>query len=126
MNYAICNETFQNWDWARTCHQVASLGYQGIEIAPFTLADDVRSIASHARRVFANTATRAGLQVVGLHWLLVSPRGLSVTSRDQEVRRETAQYLAALVDFCADMSGNILVLGSPAQRRIPEGDSTAA
>lgn len=123
MNYAICNETFQNWDWAETCHRVAELGYQGIEIAPFTLGEDVRQLQSHARHVFANTAKRAGLQVVGLHWLLVSPKGLSLTSQDDAVRRETTDYLAALADFCADMGGKILVLGSPAQRRIPEGDN---
>jgi sugar phosphate isomerase/epimerase len=126
MNYAICNETFQNWDWAETCHHVAELGYQGLEIAPFTLGEDVRRIQSHARHVFANTAKRAGLEVVGLHWLLVSPKGLSVTSREEAVRRETADYLAALVDFCSDMGGKILVIGSPAQRRIPEGDTAQA
>ena len=91
----------------------------------FTLADDIRAITPHARHVYANTAKRAGLAVTGLHWLLVSPKGLSVTNQEDAVRAETADYLAALVDFCADMSGNILVLGSPAQRRIPPGDRSA-
>jgi sugar phosphate isomerase/epimerase len=125
MKYAICNETFQEWDWADTCQKVAELGYDGIEIAPFTLAPDARELSVHARNVFRHTAERAGLEVVGLHWLLVSPKGLSITSRDAEVRAETSRYLAALADFCADMGGLILVLGSPAQRRIPEGDTAA-
>ena len=38
MRYAICNETFEGWDHARVCQLVAGLGYQGLEIAPFTLA----------------------------------------------------------------------------------------
>ncbi len=123
MEYAICNETFQGWDWAKTCHYVAHLGYQGIEVAPFTLNPDIRSLTSHARRMMAQTAHRAGLNVVGLHWLLVSPRGLSLTSADDAIRRNTSDYLVSLVDFCADMTGKTLVLGSPAQRRIPEGST---
>ena len=99
MKYAICNETFQNWDWASACQKTAELGYQGIEIAPFTLGADVRAISGHARQVFAATARRAGLEVVGLHWLLVSPEGLSMTGGDENVRRQTSDYLTALVDF---------------------------
>lgn len=125
MKYAICNETFQNWDWAATCQEVAELGYAGIEIAPFTLAPDIRELSPHARNVFRHTAERANLAIVGLHWLLVSPKGLSITSREPEIRAETSRYLAALADFCADMGGKVLVLGSPAQRRIPDGDTTA-
>ncbi len=123
MNYAICNETFQDWNLEETCREVAGAGYQGIEVAPFTLGKDVRAIGSHERQEFASIAQRAGLQVVGLHWLLVSPPDLSLTSQDEAVRAETADYLAALVDFCSDLGGRIMVLGSPAQRRIPAGDT---
>ena len=119
MKYAICNETFQTQDWAETCQAVAESGYQGIEVAPFTLAEDVSEIGVHARRVYASTARSEGLEVVGLHWLLVSPKGLSVTDADAEVRRRTALYITELVQFCADLGGHILVFGSPSQRRLP-------
>ncbi len=119
MNYAICNETFQGWEWDRTCAHVAELGYSGIEVAPFTLSHDVRHIDRAERSKVAEIARAAGLGVVGLHWLLVSPKGLSITSDDEAIRAETADYLAALADFCADIGGKILVLGSPAQRRLP-------
>lgn len=123
MRYAICNETFQDWDWASTCQAVADSGYQGIEVAPFTLAEDIRTLQSSDRRELAHSALRAGLDIVGLHWLLVSPKGLSLTSQDPALRTATADYLVALVDFCADLGGHILVLGSPAQRRIPDDDN---
>jgi D-psicose/D-tagatose/L-ribulose 3-epimerase len=123
MKFAICNETFQGWEWEPTCRFVAETGYDGIEIAPFTMAEDVRSLDAGARRNVRETAERAGLQVVGLHWLLVSPKGLSMTSPYTEVRRRTSEYVSALVDFCGDVGGKIMVFGSPAQRRIPEGDS---
>ena len=80
MKYAICNETFQGWDWDRTCSHVADLGYDGIEVAPFTLSQDVRTIDAANRARIAQVARSAGLKVVGLHWLLVSPKGLSITS----------------------------------------------
>src|SRR5205085_9193968 len=41
----------------------------------------------------------------------------------QDVRRKTSEYLVALVDFCADMGGHVMVFGSPAQRRIEEGET---
>lgn len=119
MKYAICNETFQNQDWAETCRAVAGFGYAGIEVAPFTLGEDVADISVQARRSYADTARREGLEVVGLHWLLVSPKGLSVTSADASVRDRTTRYLADLVTFCADIGGGVLVLGSPGQRRLP-------
>jgi sugar phosphate isomerase/epimerase len=123
MKFAICNETYQGWDWERACRYTAECGYAGIEIAPFTLAEDVRSIPAEERRRIRSVAEQAGLEVVGLHWLLVSPKGLSMTSPDAAVRRATSEYVSALVDFCHDVGGRIMVFGSPGQRRIAEGDS---
>jgi len=120
MNYAICNETFQGWDWAQTCNAVVETGYTGIEIAPFTLAEDIRTLSAEARSACTRVARDHGLAVVGLHWLLVSPKGLSLTGSEEAIRRETSQYLAALVDLCADLGGQVMVLGSPAQRRLPD------
>ena len=125
MRFAMCNETFQGWDWARTCRFVAETGYDGIEIAPFTLAEDVRQIDTAHRKEIRSIAEDAGLEVVGLHWLLVSPKGLSVTSPDTDTRTRTSEYLTELVDFCGDVGGKIMVFGSPAQRRIADGETAA-
>src|SRR5260221_6770703 len=119
MKFAICNETFQGWDWEATCRYVGECGYDGIEIAPFTLAEDVTNINGLDRLGILDKAVLADLDVIGLHWLLVSPKGLSVTSPDREVRARTSDYLVGLVQFCTDMDMRNLVLGSPAQRRIP-------
>jgi sugar phosphate isomerase/epimerase len=123
MRFAICNETFQGWSWEKTCQFAAQLDYDGIEIAPFTLAEDVRSLDAAARREIRRTAERVNLEVVGLHWLLVSPKGLSVTAPDPAVRQATTDYLVALTDFCADLGGRVMVFGSPKQRQIPDGET---
>jgi len=123
MRFAICNETFQGWTWDRICEFAAATGYAGIEIAPFTLAEDVRGLDAAQRERIRRAAEGNGLAIVGLHWLLVSPKGLSATSPDAETRRATAGYLVALAQLCSDLGGSVMVFGSPAQRRIEEGVS---
>jgi sugar phosphate isomerase/epimerase len=121
MRYAICNETFEDWDHARVCRRVAELGYQGLEIAPFTLARSIEDVSAERRRELRHQAEEHGLTILGLHWLLAKTEGLQLTAADTTVRQKTADYLAALARCCADLGGNVLVFGSPAQRRIPAG-----
>jgi len=122
MKFAICNEVFEGWDWVTTCRYVAELGYDGIELAPFTLIDDVRNLNAGVRKVIRTVAHDTGLEITGLHWLLVSPKGLSLTSPEDAVRQETADYLSALVTFCADIGGTVMTLGSPKQRWVAEDE----
>jgi len=37
MKFAICNEMFEDWDFADVCKAARDAGYAGVEIAPFTL-----------------------------------------------------------------------------------------
>ncbi len=133
MNFAICNETFaplssttfQHWSFSKTCRCAATLGYQAVELAPFTFYSHpevaVRSITPAKRDVIRKTAEDAGLKIVGLHWLLVQTQGLHLTSPDSAVRKATREYTEALVDFCADVGGTLLVWGSPKQRNLADG-----
>jgi sugar phosphate isomerase/epimerase len=121
MKFAICNETFADWPLERALAFAAECGYTGIEIAPFTLADDVSQITAARRAEVRRLADASGLEVVGLHWLLAKTEGLHVTSPDAEVRRRTAGYLAELARCCAEMGGKILVFGSPKQRSLLPG-----
>ncbi len=121
MKYAICNETFTDWEWERMLECVARLGYHGVEVAPFTLAENAAEIDAQRRRDLRNAALRAGVPVVGLHWLLVKPPGLYITTPDDAVRIRTANYFVDLVRFCADLGGNLMVLGSPKQRNLLPG-----
>lgn len=121
MRYAICNETFEGWEHQRICRYIAELGYQGLEIAPFTLAERITAVASAKRQELKQQAQDAGIQIIGLHWLLAKTTGLQLTSPEESVRQATATYLVELAKACAEMGGDILVFGSPMQRRIPEG-----
>ncbi len=121
MKFAICNETFVDWEWERMLECIARLGYDGVEVAPFTLADRASEISDQRRRDLRNAALRAGVPVVGLHWLLVKPEGLYVTTPDDAVRNRTADYFVDLVRLCADLGGNLMVIGSPKQRNLLPG-----
>ena len=121
MRYAICNETFDGWDHERVCRFVASLGYTGLEIAPFTLAPRITDVPPDRRKLLRKQAEEAGLTILGLHWLLAKTEGLQLTSPDTAVRQRTAEYLGELARCCRDLGGDILVFGSPKQREIPPG-----
>lgn len=119
--YAICNETFGEWPLAKACDFAASCGYAGIEIAPFTLAPLATDLTAAARGEIRRTIARAGLDCVGLHWLLARTEGFHVAHPDADVRGRTVDYLAELARLCHDLGGRVLVFGSPRQRSLLPG-----
>src|SRR5262245_28448451 len=125
MRSAICNETFEGWDHARVCRFVAGLGYEGLELAPFTLAPRITDVPAERRAQLRREAEECGLKLLGLHWLLAKTEGLHLTSADAAVRQRTADYLVELARCCRDLGGDLMVFGSPAQRRIPAGATRA-
>ncbi len=119
--YAICNELFEGWSLEQVAAFAAEVGYEGLELAPFTLCRDVRQVQPAERKAIRRTIESAGLKAVGLHWLLARTEGLQLNDPDPTVRERTAQYLLALIDLCADLGGQVLVFGSPQQRSFRPG-----
>ena len=123
MKFAVCNETFLDWPFDKAFAFAAECGYTGIEIAPFTVAQYATQITAAQRTEIRRQADNAGLEVVGLHWLLAKTEGFHVTHPDAAVRRKTSQYMGELARLCADVGGKVLVFGSPAQRSLLPGVS---
>jgi sugar phosphate isomerase/epimerase len=123
MKFAICNEIYQSWKLEDTFAHAARLGYAGVEIAPFTLANAVTEISAGERQRIRDLAARNNIAIVGLHWLLVKPEGLYLNHPDVDIRLRTAKYFVELVDCCADLGGTIMVVGSPKQRNVLDGIS---
>ena len=123
MRFAICNEIYQGWKLEDALVHAARLGYTGMEIAPFTLANSVTEISYTERQRTHELALRKNIPIRGLHWLLVKPEGLSLNHTDARIRARTAKYFVELVDCCADLGGTIMVVGSPKQRQVLEGVS---
>lgn len=115
--HAICNEAFDKWDFAEACRVMKKLGYEGIEIAPFTLAEDPVDVGAERRRELKDIMASEGLQFAGLHWLMVSPKGLHVATSNEAMRQRGWQHIRNLIDLCADLGPNgVMVFGSPKQR----------
>lgn len=125
MKLSLCNEVLGALPFQDQCRLAKSLGYEGLELAPFTLSDDPSSLTLTQVRAWADIARDHGLVITGLHWLLVKPEGLSITHPDRAVRQRTVAFMAHLCDLCAAMGGRYLVHGSPKQRLIHEGDTGA-
>ena len=123
MKYAMCNELCEDWKIAEVFRLAAEVGYEGVEIAPFTIAESVAEISQEERRRIRASAKDHGVRVAGLHWLLASPKGLYTNHPDAALREKTRRYFEELIHFCADLGGARMVIGSPKQRDVIEGES---
>lgn len=119
---AICNETFQGTGLADACREARRAGYEGVEIAPFTLSEDPATLSASARSEVRRMLDGEGLEFVGLHWLLRAPRGLHVTTPDVVLRERSWEYVGRLVDLCGDFgNGGVMVFGSGKARSTTDG-----
>ena len=120
--HSICNEAFDKWPFADACKAIRKAGYTGIEIAPFTLAETPGEITAAQRAEYRDIIGSEGLKFAGLHWLMVSPKGLHVTGPDAGLRRRSWDHIRALIDLCADLGPDgVMVFGSPNQRATTGG-----
>ena len=123
MKFALCNEVLQPQPFEQQCIAAAAMGYDALEVAPFTLADNPMLISDAQAREFRGMAQGAGISISGLHWMLVAPSGLSIVDAADAVRERTLTVMQRLVELCALMGGSYLVHGSPRQRSVPDGSS---
>ena len=126
MRIALCNEVIAPMPFPAQCEYAAKLGYDGLEIAPYTLSEEPHRMGSALIAAARSAAADAGVAVTGLHWLLVKPSGLSISARDESTRNRTIDVMRALIDLCAELGGRYLVHGSPQQRRVEAGETRPA
>ncbi|MBS1855065.1 MAG: sugar phosphate isomerase/epimerase [Acidobacteria bacterium] len=120
--HSICNEAYEKWPFADACKSIRRIGYSGIEIAPFTLAESPTDVTAGQRREYRDIMRSEGLTFAGLHWLMVSPKGLHVTTPDDALRARSWQHIRDLIDLCADLGPDgKMVFGSPKQRSTTGG-----
>lgn len=121
---SICNEIYEKRPFEEICRSIRGIGYTGIEISPFTLAERPADITAAQRKHYRDVISSEGLQFVGLHWLMVSPPGLHVTTPDRTLRERSWRHIVELIDLCADVGDSgVMVFGSPKQRCTTAGAS---
>ena len=124
MKLSLCNEVIRELDFPRQCALAAGLGYDGLEIAPFTLAEDPLALTAGEIKAVRTALAAEGLACSSLHWLLVAPPGLSITDPDPAVRARTGEALERLIGLAAELAAPVLVHGSPKQRMLVEGETS--
>lgn len=123
MKFAICNEIFKDWSFPKTFEYCARLGYDAVEIAPFTIRPYATQITSEQRAEIKQAAAEAGIAISGIHWVLVQAEGMHMTHPDPAVRQRTRDYFVELINLCSDLGGQSIIVGSPKQRSLMEGVS---
>jgi sugar phosphate isomerase/epimerase len=131
MKLAICNETFGEMPLTEALALAERHGFTGWEVAPFMLsADRNRFVPAEysieARCQYRQQVEQAGLNVIGLHWLLAKTEGFHLTKPEVTIRRRTAKRIGELAKLCRDLGGDLMVLGSPQQRSYPIGQSESS
>lgn len=120
--FASCNEMYGDRPFHEACRSLRRAGYDGIEIAPFTLSENPLDLSPSARAALRRQMLDEGLAFAGLHWLMVSSAGLHVTAPDPALRQRGWRRIAELVDLCSDLGPDaVMVFGSPQQRRATGG-----
>lgn len=123
LHISLCNEVLGDMPFERQCTFAAALGYDGLELAPFTLGAEAWNVPAARRAAIRRSAADAGIPITGLHALLWEPKGLSITSADEPLRRRTVDIMRRLVGLAADLGARVMVHGSPAARIVDGPDS---
>lgn len=125
MKLALCNEVLRHLPFEEQCRVAAAFGCSGLELAPFTLADDPSNLGTADAQRLRAIATDHGIAISSLHWLLVQPPGLSISTPDAALHARTVAFLTRMIAFTAACGAQVLVHGSPRQRSPAPGQSTA-
>jgi D-psicose/D-tagatose/L-ribulose 3-epimerase len=121
MLISLCNEVIRELPLPQQFEFARKVGYDGLEIAPFTLGPEPHLLPAARRAELRKMADDAGSAITGLHYLMLAPAGLSITSSDSVQRARTVDVMRRLCDLAADLGARVLVHGSPAQRQLEPG-----
>ena len=116
---AICNETFKGWDIDDVFRFAAEIGYDGVEIHPYTLHEPVEEISPEMRKRIRNSVESAGIEIIGIHGVLKTTRDFYYLNHPySSIRDKTVEHVKALMRLCGDLGGKIMVLGASKQRSV--------
>ncbi|MDC7788371.1 sugar phosphate isomerase/epimerase [Rhodoplanes sp. TEM] len=121
MRIALCNEVIAALPFDRQCGFAAAVGYDGLEVAPFTLSETPHLMPAAERAALRRAAAEAGIAITGLHYLMRAPAGLSITTTDAAARETSIDVMRRLCGLAHDLGAGVLVHGSPDQRRLDPG-----
>ena len=115
MKFALCNEVLQHLSIEDGFSKIAEIGYDGVEIAPFTLKENPLDVnEDDAERCIK--AAKSGIEIIGPHWLMAKTE-VCLTHQNEGMRNAACEC-KEIDHLTAQMGGKIMVLGSPQQRNL--------
>ncbi|MBF0517052.1 MAG: sugar phosphate isomerase/epimerase [Nitrospirae bacterium] len=120
MKLAVSNVAWYPKRFESFVKLLSGLNCDGIELAASMIWDEPVDTSARDRIEVRRMIQDSGLRVTGLQALLFTRRKLTVFGQGHG-RRLTIEYLTRMMDLCRDLGGEVLVFGSPANRRIDEG-----
>ena len=117
MRISLCNEVIAELPFERQCALAAQLGYDGIEIAPFTLAEDPTRLTAAQKAALRRAARDAGIAITEPALpACARPRDFRSPRPTRRCARRTIEVMRALCALAAELGARVLVHGSPDQR----------
>ncbi|MBF0320224.1 MAG: sugar phosphate isomerase/epimerase [Nitrospirae bacterium] len=117
MKLAVSNVAWYPKRHSSLIRLLSSLKCEGIELAASMVWDEPVDTSRQDRLLLRRQIEDNGLKVTGLQALLYTRRELTLFG-GQESRTQAIAYLTKMMDLCADLGGEVLVFGSPANRKI--------
>ena len=124
MLISLCNEALASMPFADQCAFARAVGYDGLEIAPFTLGKEPWRLPRDERARIRRIASDEGIRITGSHALLWGLDDASITTVDESRRLKTIAIMRGLIELTADLGGSVMVHGSPMARLLDDEDSS--
>ncbi|OPY36114.1 MAG: Xylose isomerase-like TIM barrel [Methanoregula sp. PtaU1.Bin051] len=117
MKLSVSNVAWYNNRIEEFIRFVSGLGCRGIELGPSMIWPEPVLAPVSERRALKTMIADAGLDLAGIQALLYSRQDLFLFG-DAAVREKMLEYLTGMMDLCGDLGGEVLVFGSPRNRKI--------
>ena len=121
MRISLCNEVIRELPFERQCAFARASATTGWRSRRSRSARSRTCCRLRQRAHLRSARAEAGVAITGLHYLMLTPEGLSITSGDAAQRARTVEVMRRLCDLAADLGARVLVHGSPAQRTLEPG-----
>lgn len=107
------------WPWAEEAQfldRIRRFGCSGVEVAPSRIWEEPVSSSKQDRQKYKDMVSRSGLEISAMHALLYHRPDLGLF-RETSVTLRTVDYLKQLIELAADLGAEVLVFGSPGNRK---------
>tara|TARA_A100001037_G_C15137201_1_gene631759 strand:- start:1250 stop:2059 length:810 start_codon:yes stop_codon:yes gene_type:complete len=124
VKYAISNIALPQYKHYTELSELASLGFEGMEIAPSRVWSDTwKGLTAMDIQRYRHDVENAGLEVVGLHSLLFDQPDLALCD-STEKRALLMEYFVHLSGMCRDLGGRTIIWGGGRRRgEMPEDEA---